>query len=241
MVYVWSVVVFPQSKNQRGLTEWLIETQMVTNVWPEAREIEHDRPFAPVCPIRGVGGHLSEQVEVRLAELDVDAKSRGPGLVFKSTSRAFRSFLPASVCRRHHNQFLIPLGVEQLPHPLQHLVGEGNWESQLQGISTEIVIPLCLLIRVQTANENVVYDVSVIHSHSRECRGATPPGFYVQLNPVTGHVVISSLVSLVWKLGFSQIPKKISSASILDVARALPVLRMEMAAAASTAVTEKVD
>lgn len=65
--------------------------------------------------------------------------------------------------------------------------------------------------------------------------------YYVQLYPVTGHVVSSLLVSFVWKLGFSQIPKKISSASILDVARALPVLRMEMAAAASIAVKEKVD
>lgn len=73
------------------------------------------------------------------------------------------------------------------------------------------------------------------------CWAGAGSDIYIQLYPVTGHVVISSLVSLVWKLGFSQIPKKISSASMLDVARALPVLRMEMAAAASIPVTEKVD
>lgn len=80
-----------------------------------------------------------------------------------------------------------------------------------------------------------------IHNRSGGCCVVTRSGFYVQLYPVTGHVVISALVSLVWKLGFSQMPKKISSASMLDVARALPVSRMEMAAAASIAVTEKVD
>lgn len=87
-----------------------------------------------------------------LAELDIDAKGEGPKLVSKLTTRVFRFFLPASICRGHHDQLLVPLGIKQLPHPLQHLVGERNWESQLQGVATEIVIPLCLLVRVQATN-----------------------------------------------------------------------------------------
>lgn len=68
----------PRGENRRGLTEWLIETQVITGARPEAREVEHDRPLAPVCSIGGVGGHLSEEVVVWLAELDVDARGGGP-------------------------------------------------------------------------------------------------------------------------------------------------------------------
>lgn len=42
---------FPQQRDRRGLTEWLIETQMITYVGPEGREVKHDRSFAPVGPI----------------------------------------------------------------------------------------------------------------------------------------------------------------------------------------------
>lgn len=108
----WSAPVCPQGVSQRGLTEWLIETQVITGARPEAREVEHDRPLAPVGSIGGVGGHLSEEVVVWLAELDVDAKGEGPELVFKLVSRIVRSFLPASICRCHHNEFLLPLGIE---------------------------------------------------------------------------------------------------------------------------------
>lgn len=65
---------------------------------------------------------------MRLAELDVDAEGEGPELALKLASRTFSSFLPASICRGHHNKFLIPLGIKQLPDPLEHFIGERHWE-----------------------------------------------------------------------------------------------------------------
>lgn len=106
---------------------------------------------------------------MRLAELDVDAKGEGPELVSKSASRMFRSFLPASICRGHHNKFLLPLGIEQLPDPLQHFIGERYWERQFQGVAAEIVIPLCFLVRVQATNEDVVYGILETNNHSGAC------------------------------------------------------------------------
>jgi hypothetical protein len=44
-----------------------------------------------------------------------------------------------------------------------------------------------------------------------------------------------------WKLGEDQIPKKIVSASMLEVARYLPLSRSVRAVTASTSVIEKVD
>lgn len=72
-----SAFVLLQSDGQGSLTEWLIEPQLVADVWPETREVEHDGAFAPVRTVRGVCGHLSQEIVVRLAELDVDAEGRG--------------------------------------------------------------------------------------------------------------------------------------------------------------------
>lgn len=52
-----------------------------------------------------------------LAELDVDARGEGLELALNSNSRNSRN-LPASICRGHHDQLLVPLGIKQLPHPI---------------------------------------------------------------------------------------------------------------------------
>lgn len=51
VICVRSAFVPLQLDGQGDLTEWLIETQLITDVWPEAREVEHDRAFAPVCTV----------------------------------------------------------------------------------------------------------------------------------------------------------------------------------------------
>lgn len=71
-----SAFVFIHPRSRQKLTEWLIETQLIADVGPEGREVKHDGPPAPVGPIRGVGSHLSEEVVVRLAELDVDTEGK---------------------------------------------------------------------------------------------------------------------------------------------------------------------
>ena len=51
---------------------------------------------------------------------------------------------------------------------------------------------------------------------------------------------MAALVDFSWKLGLLHCPKKISSASMLDVGRYLPLFSMARAAVASSPVTEKV-
>lgn len=76
-----------------------------------------------------------------------------------SATQESRLCLPASICRGHHDELLLPLGIKQFPDPLQHLVGERNGECELQRVAAQVVIPLCLLVRVQATNENIIYDI----------------------------------------------------------------------------------
>ena len=62
----------------------------------------------------------------------------------------------ATPIRCRHKLELLRLGIKKLSNALQHLVGHGDGERQLQCVSAQVIIPLGFLTRIQPANEDVI-------------------------------------------------------------------------------------
>ncbi len=84
-------------------TELLVESFAVSDRGMEGWEVEHNRTLRPVCLIESVVGYLSQEVEVCLAKLDIDAAAVcrshcGLGLAF-----IFTRVISALICRSFRN------------------------------------------------------------------------------------------------------------------------------------------
>lgn len=132
-VYRLSVWIHESSLDTKP-TELLVVALVITTSRPVGREVKHDGALAPIFCICRAVGHLAKEVQVRLAEFDVDATAVG---------------------RRHESQ-LLGLIIEELAHTLKHVICPCHRESQLERVAPKIIIPDRELIRVETADEYIV-------------------------------------------------------------------------------------
>lgn len=107
---------------------------MVANCRAIRREVKHNGTLTPVLAIFCACRDLAQKVKIGLAKFDVDA---------------------APVRGRHPDQLLLLL-VKELSHTLQHLIGTRDGKRKLKRVTSQAIVPLGFLIRVEPADEHVV-------------------------------------------------------------------------------------
>lgn len=125
---------FILKSHHEKLTESFVVTLLISKTGPERREIKHNRALAPILLISRTSSNLTKEIKVRLAKLDINT---------------------TPIRRSHRHPFRL-LSIKKRTNPLQHLIRSGHRKRQLQRIPLEPILPLGLLPRIQSADENVV-------------------------------------------------------------------------------------